>query len=552
MSTPGRSPVGRYELRERLGAGGMGTVWRAWDPSLQRDVAVKEVLLPEDMDPEARAEARARTLREAQATARISDMSVVTVHDVLEHGDSPWIVMELLSGVSLQHRLDRHGPMPVERVEEAARSLLSGLRAAHAAGVTHRDVKPANIMLTDDGRTVLTDFGIANVDGSTALTQTGVYIGSPEYMAPERFEGERALPASDLWSLGVTLYALVEGRSPFKRDTITGIISAVLTAPVPPRLSSEGRSRSPESAPLRALIGALLDRDVSTRPGPEEALALLERERHGRERGGGAPGTGPRGALGPVPGTAPGTGPQRAVEGAAPVPNVPGGHRPGLRTPHSSTPYPNAPGSVPRQPPYGPGTMPSGPHTAAAWGGMTGYPPPGPATGRAPLPGRPGGGAGHPGAFGPAGHGVVTADGRGPWRRGRPAMPASVVTAAMMLGLNAVYLLVLAVMFAGAAALDGSGDTGWGPPAALGLWGLFSAAAALGVMTRSRLLYGAVVLVQIVMSVVLVFSMFSVFIYTPEQLPFYVLMLVFNLVIAGLLLVPSRARAFFGFGSDLG
>jgi serine/threonine protein kinase len=280
----GRTSVGRYELRTRLGAGGMGTVWHAWDPALQRDVAVKEVLLPQGMSAEERAEAHARTLREAQATARISHTAVVTIHDVLEHDSSPWIVMELLSGSSLQHHLDTEGPLPLERVEQAARSLLGGLKAAHAAGVTHRDVKPANIMFTEDDRTVLTDFGIANVDGSTALTQTGVYIGSPEYMAPERFEGERALPASDLWSLGVTLYSLLEGRSPFKRDSITGMISAVLTAPMPPQLSRNGTAEDARSLALRALIAALLTRDVSARPSPQQALDLLERERQSAQR----------------------------------------------------------------------------------------------------------------------------------------------------------------------------------------------------------------------------------------------------------------------------
>lgn len=284
MPTPRHTTIGRYELRGRLGTGGMGTVWHAFDPTLRRDVAVKEVLLPDGMSEEDRTEARARTLREAQATARIHHNAIVTVHDVLEHDESPWIVMELLSGSSLHHHIEAHGPMPVERVEQAARALLGGLKAAHAVGVTHRDVKPANIMLTEDDRTVLMDFGIANVDGSTALTQTGVYIGSPEYMAPERFEGERALPASDLWSLGVTLYALLEGRSPFKRDSITGMISAVLTSPVPPHLTRNEAAGSPRGAALQALIATLLTRDVAARPSPVEALELLKRERQNAQK----------------------------------------------------------------------------------------------------------------------------------------------------------------------------------------------------------------------------------------------------------------------------
>src|SRR5699024_5037741 len=150
--------------------------------------------------------------------------AVVTSNDVLGHDHSPWIVMELLNGQSLQTHFEQHALNSPTQVQQTAQALLGALKYVHAGWVTHRDVKQANIMLTEDGRTVLTDFGIANVDGSTALTQTGVYIGSPEYMAPERFEGARALPTSDLWSLGVTLYALLEGRSPFKRDSITGII----------------------------------------------------------------------------------------------------------------------------------------------------------------------------------------------------------------------------------------------------------------------------------------------------------------------------------------
>ena len=284
MPTPRHTTIGRYELRGRLGTGGMGTVWHAFDPTLRRDVAVKEVLLPDGMSEEDRTEAHTRSLREAQATARIHHNAIVTVHDVLEHDESPWIVMELLSGSSLHHHIEAHGPMPVERVEQAARALLGGLKAAHAVGVTHRDVKPANIMLTEDDRTVLMDFGIANVDGSTALTQTGVYIGSPEYMAPERFEGERALPASDLWSLGVTLYALLEGRSPFKRDSITGMISAVLTSPVPPHLTRNEAAGSPRGAALKALIATLLTRDVAARPSPAEALELLKRERQNAQK----------------------------------------------------------------------------------------------------------------------------------------------------------------------------------------------------------------------------------------------------------------------------
>ncbi|MES0834937.1 serine/threonine-protein kinase [Nocardiopsis tropica] len=606
MPTPGRSTVGRYELRERLGAGGMGTVWHAWDPSLQRDVAVKEVLLPEGMDPQDRAEARARTLREAQATARITNTSVVTIHDVLEHDDSPWIVMELLSGASMQHHLDRHGPMPVEQVEEAARSLLGGLRAAHAAGVTHRDVKPANIMLTDDGRTVLTDFGIANVDGSAALTQTGVYIGSPEYMAPERFEGERALPASDLWSLGVTLYSLLEGHTPFKRDSITGIISAVLTAPMPPPLSVPGYGEDPASAPLRALIGALLDRDPALRPDPAEALALLARERRAYTGGADpAPDTGPQSAPGDGPAPGPGgagagvtrwqeSGPSGAypaqrqptgghaafpdtlrpgapggptVPGVMGIPSVSGGSGPqepqgppahtgvsGGHPAHRPNPAgPAAPGA--HDTPH-PMTAPGRPYRqqpAGRYGAQAPHAPAAPGTGHFTLNGRPaapGHGSGRAG-FAPGTGAPPAPGGREAWAHGAPAAgrPVQVLVAAVMLALNAAYLLFLTVLFA-AEAVNG-GPTGWGTVLLLGLWGSYSVIGAAGAVLRSRLVFGAVVIVQGIAAIGLFFGLFSVLIYNPEQLAFYVLLLVFNVAIGGLLLLPQRVRSHFGFGGGV-
>ncbi|RKS10791.1 serine/threonine protein kinase [Nocardiopsis sp. Huas11] len=637
MSSPGRSSVGRYELQERLGAGGMGTVWRAWDPALQRDVAVKEVLLPDGMDAQERAEAHARSMREAQATARIQSTAVVAVHDVLDDGESPWIVMELLSGRSLAQHLEQHGPMPVERVEEAARSLLGGLKAAHAAGVTHRDVKPANIMLTDDDRTVLTDFGIANVDGSTALTQTGVYIGSPEYMAPERFEGERALPASDLWSLGVTLFALLEGRSPFKRDSITGIITAVLTAPVPPPLTAVSGSENAAGAALRELIAALLDRDAAQRPDPDQALALLKRAKSaaGNGSGGGAatgPNTGAQGGPGGPSGgvaafPAPGHGGSGAHTGMASAPGhqghpgSPGGHptarqggtggqSPAGSGPHTPQPYGapggpaqpahqtrpqtpptarvpqpqpqpqqayhqgHAPGQQQRQQGPGPG-RPTGPQQG------TGPQPPDPAhgpTGRVgstPSGGFAAGGTRtgyHPmtaqGAQGVPGTGPQPgatarfapdqrygAGGTGPLRTARGGdgapKPVAVIAASAMLGVNALYLMVLTALYV-AEVLDGSDDYGWGTVTMLGAWGLFAAFAAVGLMTRSRLLYGAVVIVQIVVAVLLVFTLFSVLVYSREQLWIYALALVFQLVIGGLLLVPPKSRAFFGFGEAFG
>src|SRR5699024_6057450 len=290
------------------------------------------------------------------------------------------IVMELLNGQSLQTHLEQHGPMSPTQVEHTARALLGGLKSAHAAGVTHRDVKPANIMLTEDERTVLTDFGIANVDGSTALTQTGVYIGSPEYMAPERFEGARALPASDLWSLGVTLYAPLEGRARSKRDSITAIISAILTAPMPPEpLAQEHTPPTTESAPIRALIAALLDRDVEQRPGPDQALQLLDRERETV-----------RGHAPPFP-TAPPGSPSEAGTSGNPTQTPTTGHSTGGVPPPTGgahppfgTPPPVPPGTPPpHPPPRPPRPPPPRPHAPAP------PRPPPPAAPAPPPPSRP-------------------------------------------------------------------------------------------------------------------------------------------------------------------
>jgi serine/threonine protein kinase len=236
LTTPTRASVGRYRIRRELGSGGMGTVWRAFDPRLDRDVAIKEVHLPSGMPSRERERARARVVREARAAARVSHPSVVTVHDVLEVDGTPFIVMELLDGESLRDRLRRTGPLPEDEVERIARPLLSALRAAHRAGVVHRDVKPANIMLAEGGaRPVLTDFGIANLadGGGTSLTGTGAVLGTAAYAAPERLDQDATTAVSDLWSLGATLFAALAGASPFQRDTLTPTLTAVLTMPVP-------------------------------------------------------------------------------------------------------------------------------------------------------------------------------------------------------------------------------------------------------------------------------------------------------------------------------
>ena len=226
--------AGRYRLLSRLGAGGMGTVWRARDEVLHREVAVKEVRAPAGLPAPEVERLYARLEREGWAAARVANRNVVTVYDVATDDDRPWIVMELVRGLSLADVLEAEGPMDPRRAAHTGAEVLSALRAAHEAGVLHRDVKPGNVLIANDGRVVLTDFGIAMVEGSSALTMTGEVIGSPEFLAPERALGRRPGPESDLWSLGVMLYAAVEGSSPFRQDTPLSTLRAIVDEELPP------------------------------------------------------------------------------------------------------------------------------------------------------------------------------------------------------------------------------------------------------------------------------------------------------------------------------
>ncbi|GIH27732.1 hypothetical protein Aph01nite_60420 [Acrocarpospora phusangensis] len=245
---------------EPIGQGGMGRVWRAVDETLGREVAVKELLL-DDVD----GEARRRAVREARSAARLAHPNVVTVHDVIEEDGRPWIVMELLRAKSLQ-QLIAEGPLPVARVAGIGRQMLAGLDAAHAVGVLHRDVKPANVLVTESGRVVLTDFGIAYLQGDAAITATGHLLGSPAFMAPERLRGGPSVPACDLWSAGATLYAAVEGRPPFVHTEPAAVIAAVLTTEPPPALGA---------GPLRPVIDGLLRKDPRERLTSGAAALLL-------------------------------------------------------------------------------------------------------------------------------------------------------------------------------------------------------------------------------------------------------------------------------------
>ncbi|MFC6884068.1 MULTISPECIES: protein kinase domain-containing protein [Actinomadura] len=262
----GRLLGGRYRLLSVVGSGGMGTVWRARDETLHREVAVKEVVLHRDLSADERDTRHLRTLREARASARLNHPGVVTVHDVVDEDGRPWIVMELVQARSLQEIVDEDGPQPPVRVAAFGRQIVAALNAAHAIGILHRDVKPANVLITSDDRAVLTDFGIAQMAGDATLTHAGLLMGSPAYMSPERVKGEKAVPASDLWALGATLYAAVEGKPPHHRTDAMAVLAAVMTQDAPP----------PRNAGLLGpVLGGLLERDPVQRLSGDQAEAAL-------------------------------------------------------------------------------------------------------------------------------------------------------------------------------------------------------------------------------------------------------------------------------------
>ncbi|MFE2128549.1 serine/threonine-protein kinase [Streptomyces amritsarensis] len=257
---------GRYRLLEQIGRGGMGVVWRARDEVLARDVAVKEVRAPAGLDTAELQRMYRRLEREAWAAARVSHRGVVTVYDVASEDGRPWIVMELVRGLSLADVLEAEGPMTPQRAAHIAEQVLAALRSAHDAGVLHRDVKPANVLIANDGRVVLGDFGIASVEGSSAITMTGEVVGSPEFLAPERALGREPGPGSDLWSLGVMLYACVEGVSPFRQATALDTLRAVVDEEPPP---------ARRAGPLEPVLAGLLRKDPAERLDAAEAARML-------------------------------------------------------------------------------------------------------------------------------------------------------------------------------------------------------------------------------------------------------------------------------------
>lgn len=263
-STGGDQPrvvAGRYRLRSVLGSGSMGTVWSAYDEFLHRPVAVKEMKVPPGIPAEQADELRERTLREARAIAVLSHPNVITLHDVARENDAPFVVMELLPSRSLAHLLRDHGPLTVEQAAAVGIAVAAALEAAHDAGITHRDVKPGNVLVASDGRIKLTDFGIARNVSEATMTRTGIMLGSPAYISPEVASGGAVTPSADLWGLGATLFAAVEGAPPYDADgDPLETVGKVVNGKVP----------RPKPGPLADVITALMKKE------PEKRISLRE------------------------------------------------------------------------------------------------------------------------------------------------------------------------------------------------------------------------------------------------------------------------------------
>ncbi|MFF8830549.1 protein kinase [Streptomyces sp. NPDC015131] len=270
----GRLLAGRYRLGGVLGRGGMGTVWRAVDETLGRTVAVKELRFPSSIDEDEKRRLITRTLREAKAIARIRNNGAVTVYDVVDEDDRPWIVMELVEGKSLADAIREDGVLTPRRAAEVGLAILDVLRSAHREGILHRDVKPSNVLIADDGRVVLTDFGIAQVEGDPSITSTGMLVGAPSYISPERARGHKPGPAADMWSLGGLLYACVEGCPPYDKGSAIATLTAVMTEQLDP----------PKNAgPLEEVIYGLLHKDPAKRLDDAGARVLLNDVIHAPE-----------------------------------------------------------------------------------------------------------------------------------------------------------------------------------------------------------------------------------------------------------------------------
>jgi serine/threonine protein kinase len=282
---------GRYTLLDELGRGGMGVVWLAEDGTIGRRVAIKELHLSPSTPPHERQVFEERVLREARTAGRLNDPGIVTVYDVLQEQGNTYIVMELVEYPNLADVVAQRGPLPGPFVAKVAEQLLSALETAHAAGIVHRDVKPANVMVAPNGRVKLADFGIAQSIEDPKLTTNGTLIGSPTYISPERLLGQDASPASDLWALGATLFFAVEGYGAYDRPTTPAVIQAIMNERAQVRIAQ---------GPVASLVMGLIDPNPQTRLNPAQARHLAEQ---GREPTGEQTVrvTGPQGPMGAPP-----------------------------------------------------------------------------------------------------------------------------------------------------------------------------------------------------------------------------------------------------------
>lgn len=262
--------AGRYTLLDELGRGGMGIVWLAEDSTIGRKVAIKELMLPPSTPPHERQVFEERVLREARTAGRLNDPGIVTVYDVLQENGTTFIVMELVEYPDLADVVAQRGALPAPFVAKIAEQLLSALETAHQAGIVHRDVKPANVMVAPNGRVKLADFGIAQAREDPKLTTNGSIIGSPTYISPERLLGHDASPASDLWALGATLFFAVEGYGAYDRPTTPAVIQAIMNERATIRIAQ---------GPVAQLITGLMDPNPQTRLTAHQARQLAEQGR---------------------------------------------------------------------------------------------------------------------------------------------------------------------------------------------------------------------------------------------------------------------------------
>ncbi|OOC52764.1 serine/threonine protein kinase [Nocardiopsis sinuspersici] len=262
----GRLLKGRYQLVSEIARGGVGTVWRATDLVIDREVAVKELRLPADLSRSERESLLQRTTREARVAGRLTHPSLVTVLDVVDEDDRPWIVMELVEASTLEELIQVGGPLPYQRVAEVGLQLIDALKVAHGEGIVHRDVKPENVMISHTGRVVLTDFGLAAWNGESALSSSGRIIGSPAYIPPERAKAGPVGPESDLWSLGATLYAAVEGHPPYDRKGYIKILR---------QEQLDEPAEAANAGPLAPVLAGLLRVEPSERLTAENATKML-------------------------------------------------------------------------------------------------------------------------------------------------------------------------------------------------------------------------------------------------------------------------------------